>query len=112
VYSAEVLHQQEQDGEDDDYELVVELALDERRYHVLERSEWRRAEQRLDTHYLFVADDGARYASSIEQRYLLLGEIPALLDACGFDLTQLDGGFAGEPVDGESDTLVVVATKR
>jgi len=101
-------------GVDDDLLVVVE---DE------EGLEWKvyerepsvdAAAQTIVCHYDFEsAVDGTLFSQTVEHHYVLPEELVRMLDAAGFAIEAIDGGFDGQSFEAaESDHLVVVARLR
>jgi SAM-dependent methyltransferase len=114
VYSADAFHaeapEDDAEGAPDDDAPVAELTLDGQRVQAWERSTWRREEQCLDVHYELRDSRGEPVAaSSLQHHYLLAAEVVLLLDEAGFEITNVCGGFGGEPFDDDSEFLVVGA---
>jgi len=88
----------------------VTIACGERVYDVFEESSWQRQQQRIEVVYRFVSrHDGQVHCQRLPQRYLLDTEWQQLLAASGFSICRHEGGFFGEPADGEAERHVVVA---
>ncbi len=114
VYSADAFHAEapEDDalGPDEDDAPVAELVLDGNRLRAWERSTWRRDEQCLDVRYELRNEAGELVASpSLQHHYLLAAEVVLLLDEAGFEITNVGGGFSGEPFDDDSEFFVLGA---
>ena len=87
------------------------IACDGVVYDVYERSRWDRPAQRMLATYVYVPD-GQREAArefAIDQRYLLWGQLEALLRRTGYEVISVHGDFKGGAYDEDSDSLVVVA---
>ncbi len=80
-------------------------------WEIVERSQWRPHEQRMDVTYVHVKV-GEMDATEclLPQRYFLRQEIETLLTEAGFSAVDLRGDFADSPYGEESELLVVTAT--
>jgi SAM-dependent methyltransferase len=79
-------------------------------YHVVERSDWSRENQRLDVVYLHEPrQGGASIATRLEHRYLLSDQIAPLLEASGLELVSLAGDYDGSRISDEAEMIVVTA---
>lgn len=88
------------------------IEVGEHTYEVLERSEWDRATQRLDAHYLHVrvgTEDSIE--TVLRQRYVLQPQLAEMLAELGFRDIGFTGDFAGNPYDSESELMVVEARR-
>lgn len=111
VYHADAFHEEScpEDVPDDQLDEVTTVEWNGTTYEVFEKSRWDRERQRIDATYVHRAPGVAQLEYVIEQRYLLRAELAQLLDDAGFAVSETYGGFAGEPLEHESDQLVVVA---
>src|SRR5690606_20074009 len=110
--SADVFHAESlpDDYPDDTLELVAEIEHDGEPLRVFERSTWDRARQRVDATYVYRRPDGTvRAEIEIGHRYVLRDQIAPALAQAGLSLLGLYGSFEGEPVDGESGSIIVLA---
>ena len=115
VYEADSFHQayNPEDFDETLREPVVDVEEGGRMLTVFERSNWWKAEQRLDIHYEYCDDDlRVVHTSTIRQRYLLQAQLGRLLDVAGFALRALRGGFASEPPGHDADVVVVEAEPK
>ncbi|MCA9713984.1 MAG: class I SAM-dependent methyltransferase [Myxococcales bacterium] len=80
-----------------------------REFSVLERSVWRREEQFIHATYVYrERPDDPGIEASIPQRYMLMHQMLEHLQAEGFSVDAVFGGFAGEGLEG-AETLVIEA---
>jgi SAM-dependent methyltransferase len=94
----------------DDPEPIVTLRHAGRTWDVFERSRARRAAQRLDVTYDYVArENGAACRISIPQRYYLAAELGELLRHADFVVEHRYGDFSGARFTPRSEQLIVVA---
>ncbi len=113
AYAADDFHGQchPDDQADDQLDPVTAVSHDGTVYDVLERSTWKRDEQRLDVTYLHLPRDGRSVVEgSIAQRYLLGEQVAGLLAAADLSLGRLAGDFVGSAFHSDSDLLVVIAS--
>lgn len=111
VWAADRFHAQRNDAayRDDDLP-ILSIFRGEQGWDVFETSRLRRAQQRLDVLYTYVARQrSTRVTIGIEQRYLRARELFALLPRAGLELYKAEGGFSGEPFGARSDELVLRA---
>lgn len=79
-------------------------------YHVVERSDWSREDQRLDVVYLHEPRRGGpSIAARLEHRYLLSEQIAPLLEAAGLQLVSLAGDYDGTRITDDSEMIVATA---
>jgi SAM-dependent methyltransferase len=114
VYSADAFHAEAPEDDalepEEDDSPVAELVLGGKRLQAWERSTWRRDEQCLNVRYELRNEAGELVASpSLQHHYLLAAEVVLLLDEAGFEITNVGGGFSGEPFDDDADFLVLGA---
>ena len=113
VYAADGFHSEcePSDQADDEREPIVSLNHDGRQLTVYERSSWDKPRQRLDVHYDYFDQRGDLvHTATIEQRYLLQDQLERHLLAVGLAPVSVHGGFGGEALDSDSETLVIEAT--
>jgi SAM-dependent methyltransferase len=112
AYSADVFHAESrpEDYPDDTLELVAEIEHGGAPLRVFERSTWDRERQRVDATYVYRRADGSvRAELEIGHRYVLREQIAPALARAGLSLLGLYGSFDGEPADGESGSIIVLA---
>lgn len=97
---------------EDDGEPVATVRWQDRTWDVHEHTDWDRDAQRLTARYAYRARDGSATRSEvIHHRYLLTGQLSELCARAGLRLVSAHGDFQGAPLDGESEHMVVVATR-
>jgi hypothetical protein len=112
AYAIDGFHEETDPQEpwEDDGEAVATLQWEGRTFDVLEETDWDRDAQRLTAHYLYRPRDGAPARhETIRHRYLLTGQLPALMRDAGLRLLSARGDFAGAALTPESDRMVVTA---
>jgi hypothetical protein len=110
VWNAEPFHRDPGHTGSDDPEPIVTLRHAGRTWDVFERSRVRRTQQRLDVNYTYLPrESGIAYEIPIAQRYLLSGEVSALLERAGFVIEARYGDFSGGRFNSRSSQLVVIA---
>lgn len=110
VWSAEAFHDEADEGEVPEPELVDEVEVRGEPYRVFESASWVRAEQRLGVTYTYVPSAGGEpKVSEIPQRYLLRDEVEEMLEASGLELVVAHGGFDQHVFDESSDSMIVTA---
>ncbi len=112
VYEADSFHADcEPDAFDEsEREHVVDLADDETRLSVFERSTWNKATQRLEMTYEYFDEQGRLLHSSlVRHRYWLLDQFAPTLAEAGLCIENLHGGFAGEPPSLDAEVIAVEA---
>jgi SAM-dependent methyltransferase len=79
-------------------------------YHVVERADWSREDQRLDVVYTHEPRrGGSSIAARLEHRYLLSEQVAPLLEGAGLRLVSLFGDYLGNPIGDESEMIVATA---
>ncbi|HEY8431612.1 MAG TPA: class I SAM-dependent methyltransferase [Sandaracinaceae bacterium] len=87
---------------------------DGRRYAYAEAFAYDHARQiqTVTIRFTDLEDPEVVFFSRLTQRQFFPRELAALLRYNGFEILSLDGGFAGEPIDEDTQSLVVVARPR
>ena len=67
--------------------------------------------ERVENHWVFIGEDGARFKHRFTHVVYSGVELRRLLWDAGFDDVELFGGLDGSPYDVEAERLVVVARK-
>lgn len=81
-------------------------------WEIIERSEWRPEQQRIDVVYTHVpVGEYEAVEGRLPQRYFLHDEITKRLRATGFDEIRICGGFGDEPYGPDAELMVVQARK-
>mmetsp|Transcript_29887 Transcript_29887/g.91742 ORF Transcript_29887/g.91742 Transcript_29887/m.91742 type:complete len:276 (+) Transcript_29887:33-860(+) len=107
--AAEVDDDEEEDGD----VLVMAMDADGREWTVYERDPEVDAEARIiRCTYEFEAATGERASQVNEHFYILPAEVDAMLDATGFDVESVHGGFEREPFDEDESIHVVYAARK
>jgi len=108
AWSADAFHAEAdpQDEDPDDGAPVDSVTWRGRVYDVFESSEWQRDAQCIRVRYRYrPRRGGAEVEDRIAHRYLLTDQIPALAAAAGLRVAQAWGGFAGQPLGGDSEHI-------
>ncbi|MBW2294463.1 MAG: class I SAM-dependent methyltransferase [Deltaproteobacteria bacterium] len=122
AYSADAFHHEaaneenqgaEDDSASDEADEVACIDHEGTTYHVVERSDWSREDQRLDVVYLHEPRQGGpSIATRLEHRYLLSEQIEPLLEAAGLQLISLAGDYIGTQITDDSEIIVATAKLR
>lgn len=108
AWSADAFHADADPNAEDDFEVVKTVDVRGTTWDVFERSDWHRAERRIDAHYRHVPRDGrGEVMASITQRYVLSTEVPPLLERAGLELVALLGAFDDEAYDPEESEFLI-----
>lgn len=111
-WAADAFHKESDPDAPDVYEHVVTVTALGSSWDVFERSDWDRDAQRIDAFYRHVSKEGERIIEAcISQRYAMSHQYASLLERAGFKNILMYGGFEEQPLDEESDHVVVVATR-
>ncbi len=101
-------------ADDDDDEHVARLPsveIDGATWGVQERSVLDRAAQRIDVLYTLTPPSGPPHHNRVTHHYRTAAQLVAALEATGFRVKSVDGGFAGELYDDDAQAMVVVAER-
>ena len=113
-YAIDTFHDQTDPREpwEDDGEPVAVVQCEGHTFDVFEETDWDRDAQRLTAHYLFRPRDGSpARQETIHHRYLLSGQLSALIRDAGLQLLGVRGDFAGAALTPESEHMVVTAAR-
>ena len=112
AYVADAFHERSEGQTwDDDEEVELQpVRARGQAWELFERSRWDRARQRIDVLYRYVGEDGTVIEAGIEHRYLLRGQVEALLEESGFVDVEIAGGFEGEAWRRDAAAIVVTAS--
>lgn len=91
-------------------EPIMRVEAGSRRWDVFEDSYWWPHQQRIDAYFRHVClDADETIVANIPQRYIMSGELAALLGAAGLTMVGWDGDFDGSAFGPESELMVVRA---
>jgi SAM-dependent methyltransferase len=112
AYMADRFHQASEPGDyvDERLDPVVSVEHNGAAYDVFERSCWDRGGQRLDVTYEYLPKAGGEVLQGgVPHRYLLSGQLGALLERAGLRLVSMAGDWNGGPVEPDGEFYVAVA---
>jgi SAM-dependent methyltransferase len=112
AYMADSFHEtcEPDDYVNDRLDPVVSVEHGGTAYDVFERSHWDRGNQRLDVTYEYLPKAGGEVLQGgVTHRYLLSGQLDALLERAGLRLVSLAGDWKGGPVAPDGEFYVAVA---
>lgn len=113
AYLADHFHAKTKSDEyiDERLDPVVSVEYEGGLYDVYERSQWTPEDQRLDVTYEYIPRDGGEaLQGSLVHRYLLRGQLEALLEQAGLRLTARYGDFQGATFDPDGELFVAIAS--
>ncbi len=106
VWNAEEFHA-DGDPEEDELSPLVQIDARGTTYHVYERSEWDRDQQRLVATYEYRSAHGETIVATIAHRYFLRAELERALEASGARSWKLESGFRGAPWNAAGELTVI-----